>query len=374
MIRCLLFVGLSYSVVSRCSALRIEKLRIEERQSISVDMSIAEDCLRLTTPSLQLEYPSDANDHFDEITEALKPYEHCAFHSYAGYHGPWIENHWMSHFRSLWSDEKQRSGDKARLSTVFGPFIPIFFPFVDCWIKHHNHNEDGLARALKDVLRPDVAYITVSQSDSGLDLPFMQNVVVLSAGGYGNVPVPLLAGPKSVEKLVPMDQRPLLANYVGSLVHAPHDMRHRMAESMHRSFQPNEMFVGQSVSWEHIMADSRVSLVPRGFGRTAFHLAETIQKGLVPVYVYDDVPWVPYKDMFEQLGYVLNIDEVEPFLKNLSSVSIADLEAKEAMSLKVKDSHFSFPGVMRQIEGFMAQNRGTHDLKCQRVPDTVRGA
>merc|ERR1719434_104755 len=86
------------------------------------------------------------------------------------------------------------------------------------------------------------------------------------------------------------------------------------------------------------MADSRVSLVPRGFGRTAFHLAETIQKGLVPVYVYDDVPWVPYKDMFEQLGYVLNIDEVEPFLKNLSSVSIADLEAKEAMSLKVKDA------------------------------------
>ena len=76
MIRCLLFVGLSYSVVSRCSALRIEK-----RESISVDMSIADDCLRLTTPSPQLEYSSDANDHFDEITEALKPYEHCAFHS-----------------------------------------------------------------------------------------------------------------------------------------------------------------------------------------------------------------------------------------------------------------------------------------------------
>ena len=78
--------------------------------------------------------------------------------------------------------------------------------------------------------------------------------------------------------------------------------------------------------------------------------------------------------MFEQPGYMLNIEEVEPFLKNLSSVSIADLEAKEAMSLKVKDSHFSFPGVMRQIADFLAQNRGTHDLKCQRVPDTVRGA
>ena len=65
--------------------------------------------------------------------------------------------------------------------------------------------------------------------------------------------------------------------------------------------------------------------------------------------------------MFEKFGYVLNIGESETFLKDLFSVCIAELEAKEAMALDVKDSHFSSLGVMRQTEGFMVQNRGTPD-------------
>ena len=173
------------------------------------------------------------------------------------------------------------------------------------------------------------------QCNAGLDLPFMPNVVVLSAGGYGNVPVPLLAGPTSVEETAPMDQRGLLANSPGSLFLATHDMRKRLAEFMNRSFHPNERFVGRNALREHIMADSRVSLVPREVVRGAFDLAETVQMGLVPVHVYgaydvyDDVPWVPYKDMFENFGCMLKISESEPLLKKLFSVCIAGLEAKE---------------------------------------------
>jgi hypothetical protein len=38
--------------------------------------------------------------------------------------------------------------------------------------------------------------------------------------------------------------------------------------------------------WKQVMRNSRFSLVPRGFGRTAYHLMETIQMGLIPVYIY----------------------------------------------------------------------------------------
>ena len=37
---------------------------------------------------------------------------------------------------------------------------------------------------------------------------------------------------------------------------------------------------------------------------------------LVHVYVYDDVLWVPCKDMFEKFGHVLNLSESELFFKN----------------------------------------------------------
>ena len=66
-------------------------------------------------------------------------------------------------------------------------------------------------------------------------------------------------------------------------------------------------------------------------------------------------------------GYVLCIGDSESFLKNLFSVSIAE-------SLKVRDDHFSFLEVMRQVEGFMVQNHGTPDLKYEKVRDTVSGA
>lgn len=37
--------------------------------------------------------------------------------------------------------------------------------------------------------------------------------------------------------------------------------------------------------WREVMADSFASMCPRGFGRTAYHLMETLQQGLVPVHV-----------------------------------------------------------------------------------------
>ena len=51
-----------------------------------------------------------------------------------------------------------------------------------------------------------------------LDLPFASNVVPLIAGGYDHVPVPLLAGPETVEKTVPMDQWGLLVHHAGLFV------------------------------------------------------------------------------------------------------------------------------------------------------------
>ena len=93
----------------------------------------------------------------------------------------------------------------------------------------------------------------------------------------------------------------------------------------------------------------------------------------MPVYVqdvfevHDDVSWVPHKDMFERFGHVLKIGESEPSLKNLSSVSFAELEAKEAMSLKVKDKHFSSWESGVKSVGFTVQNvrRGYGGFSCE---------
>ena len=44
------------------------------------------------------------------------------------------------------------------------------------------------------------------------------------------------------------------------------------------------------------MSSSRYALVPRGFGRTSYRVVEVMQMGVVPVYIWDDIEWIPYMD------------------------------------------------------------------------------
>jgi hypothetical protein len=83
--------------------------------------------------------------------------------------------------------------------------------------------------ALRSAIRPGVPYITLVQHDEGLDsreqtdarLDYLHvpNLLVLSAGGYGHVAVPLLKQPEAGAP-PPMLGRPLLASFVGTMQHA----------------------------------------------------------------------------------------------------------------------------------------------------------
>ena len=166
------------------------------------------DCLRLTSPGLNLTYPADAESHFEHIHAALynwtQPPGHRP-HTAVGFKGPWIENVWITHFRSRLCGNNPSPGTadglalpKGRLKAVFGPFIPLFITWVDVWVPRFRYPPDFRSRLLA-LLRPDVAYVTVSQNDEGLQgkweisMRRIPNILVFSSGGYGHVPVPLYA-------------------------------------------------------------------------------------------------------------------------------------------------------------------------------------
>ena len=112
---------------------------------------------------------------------------------------------------------------------VFGPFIPIFVPFVDTRVKLKQKYPPGFIEALNRSLRRDCLYVTVSQHDEGIfgqplgperfrtdlvrlsDIP---NLLVLSSGGYGHVPLPLLKRPEQELPLKPMLSRRYFARLI----------------------------------------------------------------------------------------------------------------------------------------------------------------
>lgn len=347
--------------------------------------AFAASCLGYTglTP---LVYPTDAAAHYREIHKVLSPWAQTPMHSAAGYSGPWIENVFISRFQPL-AEAAVASGEP--LSAVFGPYIPIFLPWTDLWV---NGNPDrfryppGLTAALLAVLRPSAAYLVLSQNDEGLtgrnELPLakLPNVLVLSAGGYGHVPVPLL---KQAEAPLPEPgatgvylPRPHLVNYVGSLGHAPHKFREvamRATKAAAASLNASTVGWGTYPEWRRVMGTSSASLVLRGFGRTAYHLVETIQLGRVPLYVYSDVPWVPYRKLFEQdLGFVASLADLPRVLARVHALAPAEVAAREARASSLVASHFSFNGTLAQVAAFLVDPAAS-DLECERLPPTVRG-
>jgi hypothetical protein len=269
---------------------------------------------------------------------------------------------------------------------VFGPYIPILLPFVDLWVTggvttvpqtNGWKYPAGFVSTLLRVLRPNVPYITVSQNDEGLvghdefKMSQIPNVLVLSAGGYGHVPVPLLKQAEvPLESLEDPDQRAYLVSYVGTMRHGPKKFRagvQQAAVGAANKLKAKTAGWATRPDWKEIMAQSKASLAPRGFGRTAYHVMEVLQMGLVPIYVYSDVPWVPYEDLFRTVGYVSSVRDLGRVMATVKSLSSEEWLAREKRARDLVPTHFSFEGAMSQIGKFMLDPT-TSDLRCRPLP------
>lgn len=327
-------------------------------------------------------------------------------HEYAGFGGPWVENHWIKEFCC----------DKPL--EEFGGLVPVFVQWVDLFVA--SANADGkqpvgfgtyaetFARITK-LLRPDVLYVTVSQCDNGIypeflarnvkspkDVPHhltpaaVSNLLVLSAGGFGHVPIPLLL--RDQELLPPLTgKEDITMSFVGRPHYIRREVVRRLREAQARASAaaaPPSNFSSTHYygsDWINIVRRSTLNLTPRGYGRSAFHLAEVVQMGRVPVYVWDDVPWLPYRGsatahVATSLGWSVNIRALPTFIdhvaRSLASESTrAELTnliaAKAANARAVRDSHYSYAGVMNHIRAFLADPL-TSELQCE--PHPLRGS
>ena len=94
--------------------------------------------------------------------------------------------------------------------------------------------------------------------------------------------------------------------------------------------------------------------------------------GLIPIHIYSDMPWVPYEDLFTRLGFMNHYDQgIDALLTQLQYLSAAQIVERERHIVNHRHSHFSVEGIMVQIQRFMLNQ--VNDLKCQKLPFTVRG-
>jgi hypothetical protein len=229
---------------------------------------------------------------------------------------------------------------------------------------------------LLSVLRPTVPYVTVSQNAGGipgghsnLSMAIMPNLLVLSAGGLGHVPIPLLKQTEEIQNVIPIQDRSYFATYLGSLSNSPRNLRKRLHEQMRNlsltyNFTYKTSYGG--VNWRTLMTMSRFSLAPRGFGRTSYHLNEILQMGLIPIQVYDDMPWIPYAGRFHEVGFSVNLDGLAELVLRLHHMPIEEIKVMEARVGALRQSHFWTDGILTQIGNFLQAL--PNDLRWQPCP------
>ena len=134
-------------------------------------------------------------------------------------------------------------------------------------------------------------------------------------------------------------------------------------ESVRKQFN----FTGCQLSqeWISIAQDSQVVLCPRGYGRNTLRFGEMMRMGLLPVVVYDDVPFVPYPDLFHQIGWTARLKDLPGLVDNLLSMSESQFVARREKLVQLRSTHFEKEGMVHQIRLFF---NGRGDLRCVKLP------
>lgn len=235
---------------------------------------------------------------------------------------------------------------------------------------------------IASLLRDDVIYVMVNQDDQGITsrLAAMKpNILVLSAGGYGNVPIPLIKGELPYHPIVASPTAPPNARFQFS-----HELsffgnarkqlaRGKMLATVSKCAEQSGLRFDNELHVEDYakeISNSKFNLAPRGFGRTSYRLAEIIQLGRVPIYLYDDESWLPYEGSpasVVSIGYSASAQEICSLLKDIKSDQIKD----KLVKVHKYRSLYSYEGLLEQIELFLSDPFGPTGglLRCKRLPD-----
>ena len=125
----------------------------------------------------------------------------------------------------------------------------------------------------------------------------------------------------------------------------------------------------QGKGWKNVLRSSQFCMAIRGNSRTSFHMYEALQAGCIPVYVYDDLPWLPYRFALNWSAFSI----IRP-LRDAKSVAddiarIRDTNQTLPMLQEVHRLHdwFTFKGLMYQI-GLLFSAPENTGLACQKLP------
>ena len=207
---------------------------------------------------------------------------------------------------------------------------------------------------------PHTQYFTVVQHDDGVTLRLPPGTLIFG-GCTGDVPLPLIyedTTRRLQEAAARMPTPPLdarMASFVGSNTHPVRREMDRVLRGrpgIECGLQGWTNQIGESAMDHFIQTTlrSKFCLAPRGYGRSSFRFFEALLLGRVPVYFWDDVEWLPYKEELEYREFAVSIPikDIERTYEILEAITDVQYEAMQRAGRAVAH-RFTLEGMCQYV-------------------------
>jgi len=210
----------------------------------------------------------------------------------------------------------------------------------------------------------ETGYFTVVQYDDGPLLNLPKNTIIYGACS-GNLPIPLIYQDINNTLVnIPKKQfneKQILCSFVGNIT--SNNVLPNVRDIMKNTLRNNNNFLFyDSGGWTpsvntdlqnafiNITINSKFALAPRGYGRSSFRFFECFQLGTIPVYLWNDIEWLPFKNEidYNKLCISIHISQINELENKL--MSITEIEYAKMFEYYNQVKHFfELEGMTNQI-------------------------
>ena len=235
---------------------------------------------------------------------------------------------------------------------------------IEGWFQDKKHEMQQILNEWVVNNPSENGYFTIAQYDDGPLLQLPHNTIVYGACS-GDIPIPLIyqdvnntleSFPKKS-----FQEKSISCSFIGNIT--SNHVEPNVRQIMFDTFSNNSNFkMINSGGWTpsvnqdlqqifiHTTIDSKFTLAPRGYGRGSFRFFECFQLGSIPIYIWNDIEWLPFKDVidYKKLCISIHISEINNLESVLQSFTEEDYNNKIEYYHTIKYL-FQLEGMSNQI-------------------------
>lgn len=211
---------------------------------------------------------------------------------------------------------------------------------------------------------PSEEYFTVVQHDDACLLKLPKNTKVYGACS-GDIPIPLIYQDitntlENIEK-IKFNEKQIFCSFVGSITqnNVRPFVRQEMVNFLNGKEEYKFFITGcwtnnvdseKQKNFIEITKNSKFALAPRGYGRSSFRFFEIFQLGTIPIYIWNDVEWLPFKDVidYSKICISINIKDISKLDEILKNITEEDYNQMFEEYNKIKHL-FTLEGMSKKI-------------------------